>query len=171
MKSLPFIFYSFAALASIAVAQEPTPPQSIPRSVRVVRPVTESEPGRPLPENYVLSLAVKDKDHPVTDLTLVVADKDFKATTIEPYQINFNGTVVSDDKDGFVVRYKLSATIAVANEASPTPPATPTFSYRTAEAENTVRLKLDEPLQIVKMGDRTYQLTISRPPAAAEKSK
>ncbi len=171
MKSLPLIFCGFAAFASIAAAQEPTPPQSIVRGVRVVRPVMESEPGKPLPENYALTLAVKDKDHPVTDLSLVVADKDFKATTIEPYQINFNGTVVPDDKDGFVVRYKLSATIAVANEPGAVTPGTPTFSYRNADAENTVRLKLDEPLQIVKMGDRTYQLTISRPPAAPEKGK
>ncbi len=108
-------------------------------------------------ENYVVTLTLTDKEQKTSELSLVVASADFK-TDFPDTQSNINsfvGTLTPEEGDTVSIRYTLGGQLAVS--VSPG-----NVQYRTIATQTTVRLKLGEPVQILKSDARTCTLRISR---------
>ena len=98
-----------------------------------------------------------DKEQKESELSLVVASADFK-TDFPDAQSNirtFVGTLTPEDGDAVSIRYALGGQIAVSDSHS-------NVEYKTVTTQATVRLKLGEPVQILKSDARTCTLSVSR---------
>jgi hypothetical protein len=133
--------------------------------------------GEVLPENYLLTLTVSDKDQLVTELSLVVASADFKAEVADPV-ITFTGTLTPDDKEGILMSYGLGTQVAVPSQVLTTQPpsgapvtTSSSIQYRSSSVQATVKVRVGEPLNILKSGTRSYKLTISRLSEGTHKNK
>jgi hypothetical protein len=88
---------------------------------------------------------------------------DFHVEMADPAIIAFSGVLTPADKDQVAVRYNLSATIEV-------PGVTPS-QFRNQSAGAGARLRLGETIEVLKVGPRTYKLTISRSAEGGKKEK
>jgi hypothetical protein len=133
-------------------------------------PVAEPPPiqGDTLPENYVLKLVVHDKEQQITELSVVVASSQVRADALDPV-MTISGTLVVLEDGVLLFRYALGTEVAVptqitaASSSSDRPVVTnQSIQYKSSSVQASVRLRLGEPVQILKSGTRTYQLTVSR---------
>ena len=125
-------------------------------------PISTPEPGgggKVLPENLQLKLIVTEKEQQIGEISCVVATTQFSTNAADPL-IGFSGTIVPEEGGTFLVRYVLSQLFVTENRGS---------SNTTSTAS--VRLQLGEPIQILKLGNYTYQLTVSRLAEAPKKGK
>jgi hypothetical protein len=135
--------------------------------------VNVDDPGDLLPENYILSLTVTDKGKPATELTLVIATSQFSADAAE-FTLNMSGTAAQQDDGSILVRYSFAEQIAVSvqNGLPVVPEATTTsIQYKTRSVRSAVRLRVGEPVVVLKDGSRVYQLSISRLNEGSKKDK
>ena len=122
-------------------------------------PATGQDPNHNLAENYVIMLTMIEKDKPPVELSIMTSVPDFHVEMGEP-AIVFSGVLTPIDKDEIEVRYNLSLAIEFSSNNA--------VQYRNQAAGAGARLRLGETLQVLKVGPRTYKLTISR---AAEDTK
>jgi hypothetical protein len=147
-------------ISTVAFAQNPP---TIARPLNMVLPPNEKAPGEALPENYLLTLVVSEKDQVLTELSIVLATTDFNVAVADPV-INFSGILTSDDKEGMLVRYTLNTQVAISEKEV-------AKYFRNGSVQASVKVRVGEPLQIFKSGTQTYKLTISRLPTETHKSK
>ena len=174
MKSLT-LFLCF--ICTLAFAQS---------SRRTVQPGSTLS-GEPLPMNYLLTLDASDNDQPITELSLVVATADFatdfihpigaQATVTVPTSLTFTGTLSVQEDGSVLIRYTLSCEVAVPTNTQTTKSpngeqvTNSSIQYKRSSTQASAKLRLNEPLQILKSGTRTYRLTVSRIPDKAPKSQ
>jgi len=155
-------------VSTVAFSQAPSAPRrrdAVPPNLapNCSAPPQGDTANEALPENYLLTLVVSDKDKVTTELSLVVATADFIVTAGDP-RISFSGRIAPDDQgNNILIRYSLGTSVAVQNGNS--------TEYRDSTAQASVKVRLGEPIQILKSGTQTYKLTISRLPAETHKSK
>lgn len=132
---------------------------------RPFAPQNFPEVSQPLPENYVLTLSFNNKDQQANELVLVVASADFAADMVDP-TVSFSGTLALEESGSVLLRYTLGTEVPVPGQTFPTPtPGGPPSAFqqiRTSSAKASVRLKIGEPLVILKSGTRQYRLMVSR---------
>ena len=171
MKSLT-LFLCF--LCTFAFAQ------SAPRNV-------QPGSGEPLPMNYLLTLNASENDQPLAELSLVVATTDFTtdfihpigalATVTVPTNLTFTGTLSVQEDGSVLVRYALSCEVAVPTNTQTTKSpngeqvTSSSIQYKRSSTQASAKLRLNESLQILKSGTRTYRLTVSRISDKAPKSQ
>jgi hypothetical protein len=156
--------------SAIVFAQTPTrPTRALPQAA--------SETGDVLPENYLLKLTVNDKDQQITELSVVIATTQFKADTFDP-TMTITGALTPEEDGSILVRYALGTEIAVPSQTAtmPSPSGQPvttvsSIQYKTGSVQASVRLRLGEPVQILKSGTRSYQLTVSHLTEGTKKDK
>ena len=170
MKTL---IITLCLISTVAFAQIPTLPRRVPPQA----PQGANETSDALPENYVLKLIVSDKDQQITELSVVVATAMFRADTFDP-TMTLAGTLAPEDNGSILVRYTLGTEIAVPTQTLTTPSAAgqavttaSSIQYKSGSVQASVRLHVGEPIQILKSGTRSYQLTVSRLAESAKKDK
>ena len=128
MKTIILALCTTLVFCASAVAEDPNS-TSLPKPVQ----------PQSIPENYVVTLTITDKEQKTTELSLVVASADFK-TDFPDAQSNvssFVGTITPEDEKTVSIRYALGGQIAVS-----VPPGN--IQYRSITTQATVRLKLGE---------------------------
>ena len=165
MKTLTLLF---CLICTFALGQSPS------RSLQSGSPPS----GEPLPANYLLTLSVSDKDQPFTELSLVVATADFstdavhpidaKETVTMPASLTFTGSISVQEDGSVLIRYLLSYEVAIPTNMQTTKSANgeqvtnSSIQFKRSSTQASAKLRLSEPIQILKSGTRTYRLTISR---------
>jgi len=149
---------AFCLISSTLLAQNPAAP-IIPAVRRSPIPHDSSE-GDLLPENYLLKVVTIEKDKPSAECSVVVAGTQFQANFVDPL-ISISGSINPEKEGVFLVRYSMGVEI---------PSAVQNGSYTPSQFSTTVRLRLDEPIQISKSNGRSYQLSINRLPEGGKKS-
>ena len=167
-------------MASAALAQNPVSPNPPLRRVNVPPPgVVPGNTGNLedpdiLPENYILSLTVTDKGKLLTELALVIATRQFNVTHIE-YALNLVGTALPQDDGSILVRYSIGEEVAFSSQTglpvTAEAPAVGSIQYKTRSMSSAARLRVGEPVVILKDGSRVYQLSISRLAEGAKKKE
>jgi hypothetical protein len=136
--------------------------------------------GEPLPANYQLTLELSENDQPASELSFVVATTEFTTDWVQPKDeranvdvptfLRFTGSLAFQEDGSVLVRYKLGAEVAIRTEIQSLSKATvgkistPSIQFKTNSTEASARLKLNERFQILKIGSRTYRLTVSPAP-------
>lgn len=162
-------------LATTALAQSPVPPQP----VRRIQPMSQHqtpELSEAFADNYLVTLSVSDNDKPVTELVIATARAKFNANTVEP-SMTLEGLLTPLDDGTVMVTYAVGAEVAVPISVQHTSNAAgepgvvrnTSIQYKTQSAQAQVRLKLGEPLNVLRTGSRTYRLTVSKLPASGSK--
>jgi len=144
MKTITLPLCALFMFCALAVAQEPTP-------------TPPSKAVQPISENYVVSLTMTNKEKKTTEMSLVVASAEF-STSFPDSQSNvtsFHGTLTPEDGGTISIKYILTGEIAVS--VSPG-----SVQYKSIATQTTVRLKLGDPVQILKSGTQTCTLSVSR---------
>ncbi|MEA3211225.1 MAG: hypothetical protein QOE70_4282 [Chthoniobacter sp.] len=137
------------------------------------RPVLDQAPA--WPENYQLILSVFDKDKLLHEISVLVASLEFRADSFDP-TLTFQGTLVPAENGSFVLRYAVTAEIAVPTEPGTVPIGAPPVpagrnvpvQFKTQTAQSTVRVRPGQPIEILKTGDRIYRIFLTRHAAPAD---
>jgi hypothetical protein len=154
-----------AVLTATTLAQSP-----IPQRVRALNPQNQSpELTEAFAENYLVTLSVTDNDKPVTELVIATARAKFSANTVEP-GMTVEGILAPLEDGTVLVTYVFGAEVAVPTsvQQTVTPSGEPgvvrntSIQYKTQSAQAQVRLKLGESMNVLKTGQRTYRLTVSK---------
>ncbi|MHA3772436.1 hypothetical protein ACXR0O_12955 [Verrucomicrobiota bacterium sgz303538] len=164
-------FLLICSLPTIALAQVAPRPAILPRP-NLPPPVEQQ--GQVLSDNYLLMLSVADAEKPVSDLSIVVATPEFRIDAAQP-AITFSGSLTPQEDGSVLVRYTVGSEIAVTTQTETgqlpgagAPVQNTSVQYKTSAAQASVKLRLDQPLQILKSGSRTFRLTVSRLAAGSE---
>ncbi len=163
----------FAIIASAAFAQPVVPPPGQQRVRQIVSSHQNQshEVAAPFDANYLVTLSATENDKPLSEMVIATARPEFKADSFEP-TLSFSGTLVPLEDGTVLVSYHLTAEIAVtvaihqaatpSNENSAAKNTAIQYKSQTAQAQ--VRLRLGEPLNVLRTGARTYRLTVSKLP-------
>jgi len=171
MKMNSPLLFALVLIGSLAWAQQPGAPvqPQLPQPPGQ-RPIARVQVGgapvneATLAENYVLGLTVSDQDQTAaattttTEFSLVVASQDFKTTFLDAKSaaITFSGTVdPGEDGTTVLVRYAIASEVPVAAGQN-------SVQYKATAAQASVRLRLGEPVLILKAGTRSLRLSIAR---------
>jgi len=149
MKLRSFVFCVFSAAA---LGQVPSP--GVPNPVVRPRPVNfdaNAASVQTLPENYILSLAVSEKDKPVSEMSFVVATLDFN---MNPLDLTFVGTISPQEDGAFLVRYNIGTSVAVGVGNN--------TQFKNITMSAAARLRPGDSVQIYKSEERTYRLSLTR---------
>src|SRR5687767_8384401 len=97
MRLPSFLLLVVGAAAAVAQIQTPPVPQPQPQVIRRSNPSNSESTA--LPDNYVLTVTVSDKEKKVGELGLVVAAADFSADFPdgELTMTSFSGTLTPED--------------------------------------------------------------------------
>lgn len=148
MKS---ILFASLLLPSILFAQSP-------ERVRVAPTIGNmpgfQAPASALPDNYQVTLTVTDKDSPPLEVFVVVASSQFNASLGEQ-NLAFSGSVTVEDAGSLVIAYSLGWETQITGAGG-------SIQSRTSSTQGSVRLKLDEEIQIIRAGSRTARLSIKK---------
>jgi len=162
-----------AALTSAALAQQP---QAVP--VRRINLQNQSpQLSEAFADNYLVTLSVTENEKALTEVVIATARPEFKADSFDPTLV-FSGSLAPLEDGTVLVSYQLAAEIAVPVTTQQSLPAsgepgavkTTSIQYKTQSAQSQVRLKLGEPLNVLRTGQRTYRLTVSKLPAGGAKA-
>ena len=164
-----------AIFATAALAQSPV----VPQPVRRINPFPQNqspELTEAFAENYLVTLSVTENDKPVTEMVIATARAKFSANTVEP-SMTLEGLLTPLDDGSVLVTYAVGAEVAipVATQQSvsaagePGVVKTTSIQYKTQSAQTQVRLKLGESLNVLRTGQRTYRLAVSKLPAGGAK--
>ncbi len=153
MKLTSFVV---CAISAAALAQVPSPgvPNTLPtinRAVRVLNSDANAASVQTLPENYILSLAVSEKDKPVSEVSFVVATLDFN---MSPLDLTFVGTINPQEDGAFLIRYNIGTSIAVGVGNN--------TQFKSISMSAAVRLRPGDSVQIYKSDERSYRLALTR---------
>lgn len=140
----------------------PQPPRTYRPPPQVVNPADKASQSEVLADNYLITLAISDKDKQVTEISLVSATTNFSMTTGAP-RITFSGVIAPDDQGGALVRYGLGINILVYEGNN--------VRDQDSTVQASVRVRLGEPVQILKSGTQVFTLTVARLPGEAKKQK
>ena len=104
----------------------------------------------------------------------MVATSQFKADALDP-TMTIVGTLAPEEGGTMLVRYQMGTEIAVPTQTLTAPSASgqpvttaSSIQYKSSSVQASVRLRIGEPVQILKSGTRSYQLTVSRLSDAAK---
>ena len=161
----------FAVLTAAALAQSPVPPQR----VRTIQPFSQNqspELTEAFAENYLVTLSVTDNGTPVTELVIATARAKFSANTVEP-SFTLEGLLAPLDDGTVLVTYVFGAEVAVpmATQSEGGAVKSTSIQYKSQSAQAQVRLKLGESLNVLRTGQRTYRLTVSKLPEGGAKAR
>lgn len=133
-----------------------------PTIPRLPRPVISQDNAAPahLDGNYVLTLTATDKDQPAKELAVVVAAASFNVSSAQP-ATTFSGKLFPQEGGLYEVSYQLGSDVAVPTGKSANG-GFENIQYRSVSTVSSVLLRLGEPVQIIRDGDRTYTLRIDR---------
>lgn len=147
-------------VSTFAVAQTPEPPRPV-----ILRPVSQipNETGDPLPQNYFLRLIVNDKDQQIEELSLVFSSTEMNAKNSD---LTFRGTFAPEENGTMLVRFRLIAGARIAGTNGSTERI-----EATGEAQTSVRVRIGEPIEIMRNGTKTYRLIIARDLPSSKKDK
>ncbi len=124
-----------------------------PRSVRLVS--TPAEPAQVLPENYTLTVTVKEKERLLGDLSVVSGAREFSAVCLQrnSTQLQFKGSLQPEEDGSVVVSYVLETQLQISavGEAG---------QNQTMNANGSVRLRLGETVPVLTSNGIIYQLAI-----------
>ena len=162
MKAILAALCLIPAFALAQTPQPPVPPQPQPRLQRMPANPESVQAEKVLPENLQLKLVVTEKEQQIAELSCVTAVTQFEVSSGDP-MITLAGTITPEEGGSILIHCALGSSIKV-SEGNNT-------SYVGASYKSSVRLKLGEPVQIAKLGTRTYQLTVSRLAEPAKKGK
>ncbi len=122
-------------------------------------PLPKAADGKTMDGNYVLTLVASGKEQPAQELSVVVATPVFNTSSAEP-AITFTGSCAPLEDGTYLITYALGRSVAV--------PAGPNnFNYRSAATQAAVRLRLGEPVQIIRDGSQVFTLKLDRYKAEA----
>jgi hypothetical protein len=147
-------FLVFCVLSAAALAQAPSPgiPNPVPIGrVRAVNSDANTASVQTLPENYILSLAVSEKDKPLSEVSFVVATLDFN---MSPLDLTFVGTINPQEDGAFLIRYNLVTSIAVGVGNN--------TQFKNISMSAAARLRPGDSVQIYKSDERSYRLSLAR---------
>jgi hypothetical protein len=106
-----------------------------------------------LSDNYQLTLTLTDSQGQSTELSLVVASKQFK-TSLGEQGLTFVGTLSPDDSGAVLVSYALSWETEI-NQGQ-------TTQFKSSSTGGSVRLKMEKEVPIIRVGNRTARLSIKK---------
>lgn len=167
----------FAVLTAAALAQSPVPPQRV-RTIQPFQQNQSPELTEAFAENYLVTLSVTENDKPITELVIATARAKFSANTVEP-SFTLEGLLAPLDDGTVLVTYVFGAEVAVPVATQQSVPASgepgvvksTSIQYKSQSAQAQVRLKLGESLNVLRTGQRTYRLTVSKLPEGAAKGR
>jgi hypothetical protein len=139
----------FCIISAAALAQAPSP--VVPNRVRMASADANAASVQILPENYILSLAVSEKDKPVSEISFVVATLDFN---MNPLDLSFVGTIFPQEDGGFLIRYNIGTSIAVGVGNN--------TQFKNVSMSAAARLRPGDSVQIYKSDERSYRLSLTR---------
>jgi hypothetical protein len=142
-------FLVFCVLCAAVLAQVPSP--GVPNRVRMVNSDANAASVQTLPENYILSLAVSEKDKPMSEISFVVATLDFN---MNPLDLTFVGTIVPQEDGAFLIRYNIGTSIAVGVGNN--------TQFKSISMSAAARLRPGDSVQIYKSDERSYRLSLTR---------
>ena len=167
-----------AVLTSAALAQQPaiTPPTRV-RAVSQPPQIQGSDVAEAFAVNYLVTLSVTENDKPVTELVIATARAKFSANTVEP-SFTLEGLLAPQDDGTILVTYVFATEVAVPVATQQTVGAsgepgvvkTTSVQFKTQSAQAQVRLKLGESLNVLRTGQRTYRLAVSKLPEGGAKA-
>lgn len=152
-----FLFTLLALSFCVANAQQPQIPvlqRSIPPRMGTAN-FTDERPS--LPENYLLTLTVLEKEQVVTEMSLVLAAPEFTTNFPDAKSAitTFTGTILPEEGGTVLVRYAIGAEVAL-------PVGEGQTQYKSISTQASVRLKPGEPVQIMKTDARSCRLSVVR---------
>ncbi len=163
-----------ALLATPVLAQLPGS-SLMPPQIRRLPGINSTQGAEATPafsENYLVTLSVTEDGKPITELVIATARADFKADCVDP-TVTFLGNLSLSEDGTVLLSYSLGAEVVVRVpkvENAPDVAAKPaSIQYKTQSAQGEVRLRLGEPMNVLKTGARTYRLTVAKLPAGAAK--
>ena len=135
-----------------ASAQEPATP-------------SDSKPAPAVSENYIVTLAITDKEQASTEMSIVVCSSKFSSTFADAKSnvTAFSGTLTPEQGGTILIDYGLSGNVAASERQ--------TMTYKNVVTQASVRLKLGEPVEFLKTDSRICTLTVSRPSDQQPKGK
>src|SRR4051812_26956896 len=139
---------AMAQVPAPSVSRFPTPPQA--------------QQNEGLPENYVLTLIVREKETVKTELSLLVSGNNFSTSfPASPDTFaNFSGTLANQEGGSVALKYMLGAEVRLPAEGGQVQLKTISFSA-------TVRLQPGKSVEIMKLNGASAELRLTKAPDAA----
>jgi hypothetical protein len=151
-EAMKHILLAVILLPSVLIAQSTPRIQSLP--------MRQIQPGQPLPstdtlpDNYQITLTITDKDGQPIEISLVAASTRFNASFAEQ-GLSLEGLLTIEESGSTIVQYSLGWT-------TPTAAANGIAQVGSSNMTGSVRLKLGEEIQIIRVASRVARLSIKK---------